>query len=190
MPNVWFTSDLHFGHPKVAELRGFNSVEAHDAALISRFNKFVKPDDVTWILGDLSAGSSAATRHALMQVQKMNGRKRLIAGNHDPIHPMHRDAHKWVHEYWGIFEYVSPFARVSINGTRCMLSHFPYTADRGLERYGQYRLRDEGMPLIHGHLHDACITHPERPNHVHVGVDANLLYPLSMDDVANILPQK
>jgi calcineurin-like phosphoesterase family protein len=33
MSNIWFTSDLHLGHQKVSEIRGFDSVEAHDVAI-------------------------------------------------------------------------------------------------------------------------------------------------------------
>lgn len=185
MTDVWFTSDLHFGHRYVAELRGFPTPEDHDHHLIQAFNARVKPSDIVWILGDLSSGGSAATRHALDKLAYMNGHKRLIAGNHDPIHPMNRDAHKWANEFAREFEYVSPFARVSINGTRVMLSHFPYTADRKEQRYGQYRLRDEGMPLIHGHLHVS--SQVTSPREIHVGVDAWGLAPVRADEIEALL---
>ena len=28
--SVWFTSDLHIGHPKIAELRGFSTVKEEE----------------------------------------------------------------------------------------------------------------------------------------------------------------
>lgn len=34
-PRTFYTSDLHLGHEKVAALRGFDSVAAHDAAILS-----------------------------------------------------------------------------------------------------------------------------------------------------------
>lgn len=38
------------------------------------------------------------------------------------------------------------------------MSHYPYARsgdgpERESNRYGEYRLRDTGMPLIHGHTH-------------------------------------
>jgi calcineurin-like phosphoesterase family protein len=167
---IFFASDHHFGHQKVAGIREFPTVPHHDLALIDRHNEVVRPDDVVYFLGDLSAGGTMATREALNKVRYMNGRKRLIAGNHDPVHPMNRDAHKWFPEYLEVFESVAPFGRASINGTKVLLSHFPYEVDRDEPRYLQYRLRDEGAILLHGHLHS--IEKVTSPREIHVGLDA------------------
>ncbi len=36
-----------------------------------------------------------------------------------------------------------------------LLSHFPYAGDSHDEdRYAKFRLRDEGIPLLHGHAHE------------------------------------
>lgn len=175
---VYFTSDLHLGHRKVAELRGFDSIEAHDEAIRESWRDVVARDDVVWILGDLTASKPD---HALDVLAFLPGRKRLILGNHDPAHPMYRDAHKWLRRYFAydVFEHVAASARVKVDGVQALLSHFPYGRDRGETRYAQWRLRDEGLPLIHGHTHG-----PERltvtPAHwsrgprveVHVGLDA------------------
>ena len=47
MPNIWFTSDLHFNHDKefVWKVRGFENVEQMNEAIISRFNSRVQPED-------------------------------------------------------------------------------------------------------------------------------------------------
>lgn len=178
---VWFRSDDHFGHEKVAGLRGFDSTDEHDETLIERHNAKVKVNDVVYFLGDLSAGSAGATRNALDNIRLMNGRKRLIAGNHDPIHPMNRDAHKWFPEFMEVFESVAPFGRVSVEGTRALLSHFPYEVDRAIPRYMAYRLRDEGHWLLHGHLHSG----EQRTSHreIHVGLDAWDLAPVGSDQI-------
>lgn len=115
--SVFVTSDLHVGHAKVAEMRahagGWHNlaqspdvVEWHDTLLECNWDKMVKPDDTVWVLGDISAGGSAAQKHALEWIGQRNGIKHLIAGNHDGCHPMHRDSHKWQPAYLEVFESV------------------------------------------------------------------------------------
>lgn len=163
---TWFTSDLHLGHPRVAELRGFDSVAEHDAAIVEGWSG-VKSDDVVWVLGDIAVHKPAV---ALQVMARLPGRKRLVSGNHDPIHPMHHDAHKWSRRFLDVFEGYGPFARTRIRGVGMMLSHFPYTRDRGEEaRYTQYRLPDLGEPLLHGHAHDRTRLIGRE---LHVGLDA------------------
>lgn len=185
---MWFTSDHHFGHRKVSEIRGFATPAHHNLEIVKRHNDLVKPDDVVYMLGDLSAGSSSATYDALGWVNRMNGRKRLIAGNHDPIHPMHRASHGWYPAYMAAsqaFESVAPFGRASVLGIKVLLSHFPYHVDRDEPRYTQWRLRDEGEWLLHGHLHtDRKIT---SGTEIHVGLDSWDLSPVSADKIYDFI---
>lgn len=184
---VWFSSDHHFGHEKVAGLRGFDDTKHHDAFIIDRHNNVVKDTDIVYFLGDLSSGSNAATLDALDCVSMMKGRKRLIAGNHCPIHPMNRDSHKWFDFYLDVFDSVAPFGRASVHGTKVLLSHFPYETDRGEPRYMQYRLRDHGELLLHGHLHSHAKWTSERE--IHVGLDAWDMYPVSDIEIAAMIQQ-
>lgn len=152
--SVYFTSDLHLGHEKVAALRGYASAEAHDEALAARWRSTVREDDIVYVLGDVTANASARVLiPALVRLDWLPGRKRLILGNHDGAHPMHRDAAKCFRTYASTFEHVSTAARVRIAGRQVLLSHFPYERDRGETRHAQWRLRDEGLPLLHGHTH-------------------------------------
>jgi calcineurin-like phosphoesterase family protein len=197
---TFFTSDLHFGHRKVAALRGFGeepaSVLAHDEEISARWRGIVSEGDVVYVLGDLSAGGRAGTEHALGLLMGLPGRKRLILGNHDPAHPMNREAWKWSERFGVVFEQVAPFARTKVLGREVVLSHFPYERDRGETRYAQWRLRDEGLPLLHGHTHgEERLTVTPRPApagspgrvEVHVGVDAWGLSPVTDEVVAMLL---
>lgn len=150
---VWFTSDLHLGHRKVAELRGFDSVISHDLAIAEAWMAVVQPDDQVWVLGDLTSGSNGQLAPALTLLDALPGEKHLIAGNHDQVHPMNRDSHKWQRRFLGTFDSVQPFARRKVAGRSVLLSHFPYERDRDEPRYTQYRLRNEGLWLLHGHTH-------------------------------------
>ncbi|OBJ40283.1 hypothetical protein A5630_25365 [Mycolicibacterium mucogenicum] len=194
MSNVWFTSDLHIGHDLVAQERGF-SAEDHSEFLAEQWDSRIDEDDVVWVLGDLSCGKKSDQINALHWIGDRPGRKRLILGNHDGPHPMHRDAYKWTNEYWMVFEHISTAARIRIprpdGHLTALLSHFPYTGDHSAgDRHVQWRLRDEGQPIIHGHTHSLekrTYSDPGLSTQIHVGVDAWSGWPVSLDEVAELV---
>jgi len=179
---TWFTSDPHYGHRLVTRMRGFgDDVAAHDDAIAGAWRERVQDVDIVWVLGDIAV--SNPTR-ALDVIGALPGRKRLIVGNHDRVHPMNRDAHKWSARFAEVFEFVAPFARVRVFGIEALLSHFPYARDRGEVRCTQWRLRDEGAPLIHGHLH---VEERLVGREIHVGVDAWSFAPVKDVEVGELL---
>jgi len=67
---------------------------------------------VVWVLGDLAVTSSPrGIDEVLAKIAELPGSKQLIAGNHDPVHPMHRGAHRWQRRYLEVFESVQAFGR-------------------------------------------------------------------------------
>ena len=60
MANIWFTSDLHFGHDRefVWKARGFENIEDMNKAIVERFNSKVQPEDTVYILGDSMLGDN------------------------------------------------------------------------------------------------------------------------------------
>lgn len=183
---IFFTSDLHISHTYVAvEKREFATVEEHDATIADNWASVVKKDDLIYVLGDLSLSKY---REAIALIASLPGRKRLIWGNHDKGSPMYRDCYKFASLYRATFESTEAYGRIRVDGVSVLLSHFPYDGDgeRPEDRYTQYRLRDEGTPLIHGHTH----THQQltRSAHetlqIHVGVDAHKLTPVSIEWVS------
>lgn len=185
---TWFTADPHIGHLKVAEVRGFADVDAHDAELARRWDGAVADVDVVWVLGDLSAGGKKAQLRALGWLAERPGTKRLIVGNHDGVHPMHTDAGKLLPEYLRVFESVGLAARRRIGGVEVLLSHFPYPdstdpADTH-NRYEQWRLPNLGAWLLHGHTHGRGRV---RGRSIHVGLDAWELTPVPLGAVAALL---
>lgn len=202
---VLFTSDLHLGHAKVAAKRGFMSSAEHDLEVSRRWASVVRPDDDVYVLGDATGNASRVSLDWAFQVlAALPGRKHLVWGNHDGGHPMHRDAHKFVRRYLEVFESVNSAARRRIYGREVLLSHFPYERDRDEVRHTQWRLRDEGLPLLHGHTHgDERLTvtdswtgtrGPRRARianrvEVHVGLDAWDLTPVPLDVVHGLLEE-
>lgn len=206
---VWFTSDLHLNHRAVAwqRLIGWwpnpderrvitpELCRKHDDHLARRWDERVQPDDQIWVLGDLVANAKDLP-YALGWMQERPGRKHMVFGNHDAGHPMHAEAHTWEDRYRDAFESVGPIRtrKVTIpnwSTHRVVMSHFPYEGDRAFadDRYQPYRLRDGGMPLIHGHVHTRArgtLTEAGTPQ-IHVGVDAWDLTPVRLEQVVDLL---
>lgn len=183
MSRVFFTSDTHFCHAMVARLRGFATSEEHDEEVVARWNATVAPGDTVWHLGDVGLGKELSV---LAVASHLSGVKHLVTGNHDPVWPGHRDARKHQRLWMGYFESVQAFAKTRVNGTTVLLSHLPYDGDHTLEeRHVQFRLRDEGAWLIHGHTHQPGKI--DGPRSVHVGLDAWGLRPACDGEIAALI---
>jgi calcineurin-like phosphoesterase family protein len=180
--NVFYTSDTHFNHDFVAQTRDFDTAEEHDEDLIERFNSVITKRDQLWILGDVFMGS---VTEGLKQVSRLNGIKHLVLGNHDAAHPLHKKSHTKQRRFLEVFESVHVHEQHVINGHKVLLSHFPFEGDHAdrEDRYTQWRLPDEGLPLLHGHVHDRWEKNGRQFN---VGVDHNPT-PVSVDAVGEWL---
>jgi len=134
MPAVWLASDHHFGHEKTctvfkrtdgSPLRPFASAEEMDEEMVRRHNERVKPNDKCYFLGDV-----AIARKSLRILERLNGDKVLIKGNHDIFR---------LEDYTRYFREVRAYH--VMNGM--ILSHVP-VHESSLARFGCN---------IHGHLH-------------------------------------
>lgn len=116
--NQFFTADTHFGHQLMLRFRAFSTVEEMDEFLIDVWNAVVKPDDIVWHLGDFSAHDEARTKQIFGRLQ---GRKRLILGNHD----LHADS-KPRKSIRGLAWDQPPthYAETKIDGERIILNHY------------------------------------------------------------------
>jgi len=154
----WYVSDLHYFHKNIIHLqdRPFKSVEEMNEALIENWNKYVAKGDVVYVIGDFSFGKYDETK-AL--VEKLNGVKVLIRGNHDSRFTTGTFIKLG-------FSDVYDHLLLKISGVgKVVLSHYPYHPPwykqlwERIRRpnytrwYTQFRLNDYGMPLIHGHNH-------------------------------------
>ena len=134
MPSVFLVSDTHFGHAGVCrfmcndgvtKLRPWDSPEDMDEAMVKAWNETVGPKDKVYHLGDV-----VINRKALPIMERLNGDKVLIRGNHD----IFRDD-----EYRKYFRELRAYH--VMNGM--ILSHIPIHTE-SLGRFGVN---------IHGHLH-------------------------------------
>lgn len=191
MSSVWFSSDFHLLHHFLAVIREIKDDDEHSELIIENWNKLVKSDDQAWIQGDLSLKKPAEYAHLF---RRLNGKKHIIWGNHDYGSGMHRDSYKFYQDYldMGVLS-MHDFARRKIDGQNVLLSHYPYSGDHTEgERFTQYRLADEGLPLLHGHVHskDQVTRSFKGTLQIHVGLDAWDMKPVSMNQVIQILKEQ
>ena len=175
MPAVWLVSDTHFGHEKTctvfkredgSPLRPFSCAEEMDEYMVKAWNERVKPTDKVYHLGDV-----VINRKALKALERLNGDKVLIRGNHD----IFRDD-----DYRQYFREIRAYH--VMNGM--ILSHIPLHS-HSLGRFGVN---------IHGHLHANRVKKARgveaRTGEVLYGNDNDLRYHcvcVEMTDFAPIL---
>jgi calcineurin-like phosphoesterase family protein len=157
MPSVFLYSDPHFGHANICKftnydgtpLRPWDDVNEMDEEMVRRYNEAVGPKDKTYFLGDI-----VINRKHLSILDRLNGDKVLIKGNHDIFR---------LSDYTGYFRDIRAYH--VMNG--CIMSHIPISKD-SIARFGCN---------IHGHTHGNRVRKPR-------GVDAKtgeILYSDAID---------
>jgi calcineurin-like phosphoesterase family protein len=149
-----------------------------NAALVEAFNARISGTDEVWVLGDVALGK---LDDALANIGLLNGRKVLVAGNHDRCWPGHSHrAAGWEEKYLAAgFAQVlpgsalaAPPASAVLGAYQVLLSHFPYAGggdSHGEDRFAQHRVPDGGGWMLCGHVHQAW---QQRGRMINVGVDA------------------
>lgn len=128
-----YISDLHFGHKNIIAFdnRPFKTIEEMDEELIRRWNAVVTKEDHVYILGDFCWQKEPRWIELL---ERLNGQKTLIQGNHD-ITPQKSKKY---------FADIKEYKVVDDNGRKVVLSHYPIPCYRN-HYYGWYHL--------YGHVH-------------------------------------
>lgn len=152
---LWFISDLHFYHKNIIKLtnRPYSSIEEMHESFIKQWNEKVDSLDVVYLLGDVSFGSLNQTVNIL---ERLNGEKHLIVGNHDTHFLKHP-------EFKECFYSVEKYKETKIEDMTICLSHYPM-----LNWYSQRK----GGWMLHGHTH-GTLKHDVTPTNriMDVGVD-------------------
>jgi calcineurin-like phosphoesterase family protein len=81
-PKVFYTSDTHFWHKNILKYcpRPWSTIEEMNEGMIERWNRAVRPQDIVYHIGDVGFGSTEKLKAI---VQRLNGQKIVIKGNHD-----------------------------------------------------------------------------------------------------------
>ena len=177
MSNVFFVADPHFGHAKLlkfeSETRPFETVAAHDDALIEHWNARVGKRDVVWLLGDVAWNPEAA-RAAIPRLQ---GRVRLLLGDHDQ---------RWLSGARELLDHFEMIGGCEAWKDGIVLSHHPLAFD------GFKYTR-----CIHGHTHSHMIkdraidwadnreseVEREHPDYACVSLEQTGLKPIAWDEL-------
>jgi calcineurin-like phosphoesterase family protein len=153
-------SDPHFGHKNVLkyDLRPWETIEEHDAALVERYNAVVRPEHHVLWLGDCFF---VKREPALAIMSSLRGRKTLVMGNHDR---------------WTVTQYRAVgFEAVHKNGLaweRFWCSHRP-------EPPYPHRMRWN----LHGHTHAPLAYRATHPDHVCCSVTAWNYAPAPVEEI-------
>ncbi len=142
----YFIADQHFCHDNLNEnmdCRGFESGEAMNEYMIRQWNSRVRRNDEVVILGDFCISTKGDEINAILE--RLNGRKGLIVGNHDKYLKSRSFDEK-------LFKWVEPYKEINDNKRKVILSHYPIMCYNG-----QYRRNEEGLPktyMLYGHVHN------------------------------------
>ncbi len=169
MSETWFVSDTHFNHVNIIKPeysdRPFIDMDDMREGLIANWNEVVDPSDTVYHLGDFAMGK--IDEQVVAIGQRLNGRKILVAGNHD--FALRKRGYAKL-----IFAEVVDMLRLVLPPGEFVLAHYPF--DQWREKYH-----------LHGHSHGGS---SKRPNRLDVGVDATRLYrPISLDEVMERMPR-
>jgi len=174
---IWFSSDPHYGHTNIVRgvsdwsnkdgCRDFKTVSEMNSHIVSQYNKYIKEDDVLFMLGDWSFGGIENIWNFRKQLLCKN--IHLILGNHDyphiggnsmrelpnvkrayPYSATFVDAEPEGGEYPDyltakeLFSSVQDYLKITIDKKEVILSHYPMAAwDRSYK----------GSWMLHGHSH-------------------------------------
>ena len=150
----------------------------HRELLAHNWDRVVGRDDTVYVLGDIAMNPK---KGAFDWFRERPGKKILIAGNHDEVAGFRsKGLNARMRPEWAdTFETITDFAFLKIGGHRVALSHYPYDGEgdrefEGGDRLLEVRLRDEGVPLLHGHTHGRHQAHTSLKGTpmFHVGPDA------------------
>lgn len=83
--DIWVTSDTHFGHHNIIDYcdRPFKNAQHMNEMILNLWNETVKPGDKVYHLGDVYFSGNFGNDYWKEFFPKLNGKKRLILGNHD-----------------------------------------------------------------------------------------------------------
>ena len=134
----YYISDCHFFHQNVLRLanRPYNTVEEMNEDIILRWNSRVTDNDDVYILGDMFFRFDN-----IQQVKdilnRLNGRKHLIKGNHDKFLKQIR--------WQDYFESFDLYKEIADENRFVILFHYPIEEWNGFYRNSY---------MVYGHVHD------------------------------------
>lgn len=175
---IWFTSDTHFWHKNVMDYcnRPVSSKtrEEMNEIIIRNWNVCVKQHDDVYHLGDFAF---CGRTKAVDILNRLNGRKFLVRGNHD------KELVKKP-EIQGFFEWIKPLTNITVQiglyRHKIVLCHFPILSWEGMSN---------GSWHLHGHCHGSLPVSKQK--RLDVGIDNHPEFrPFSLEEVEEYMASK
>ena len=167
---MFFTSDTHFFHKNIVHIgdgRPWDNSDEMTEALVENWNQTVGKKDLVYHLGDFSFGNKNQT---LAVLQRLNGLKHIIRGNHDgTLDTVVRQNPEIVDSY-------QTYKEIKVYDQRLVLFHFPILSWHNVHK---------GVWHLHGHCHGQ-LRFSGGPL-LDVGVDVHDYRPISYDEVHHLL---
>ncbi len=134
MSKKFYIADWHYNHANCIAFdnRPFKTVEEMNEALIANWNNAVSPEDTVYVLGDMFW---CKTTEAIEVLDKLNGQKFLIKGNHDRCNDS---------QFRSKFVKISDYMEIKDEDKNVVLCHYPIPCFKN-HFYGWFHL--------YGHVH-------------------------------------
>lgn len=156
----WIVADWHLGEDRLEIMgRPFRSAEEMIDELVRLHNSVVTADDTVYVLGDLCYQKKP---EYLEHVERFNGRKMLIRGNHDRVF-----SDEQLKKYFWDVVVDGGGMELACEGIPCYITHYP---TRG---------KKDRFNLV-GHIHAAW---KYQLNMMNVGVDVHHFLPVNLSTI-------
>lgn len=173
MTKIFIVSDTHWGHRNMYNFIESDgrpvritsegkelSMEEGDQLMVDNWNKTVKPEDIVYHLGDVYFGSGYS------HLYNLNGRKRLLLGNHDDGKDKHLQS---VFQKIGLWRMFPEF--------NCVLSHIP------LHESNMFKVKYN----LHGHIHRKANV---SPRHLNCSVEVQNYTPKPLEELLETIEHR
>lgn len=174
---------MHFAHGNICRgtstwsdksgCRDFNTVEEHDNTILKNINLAIGLDDIFYVLGDFSVGSSSGSLKMDKIAAYEHYRRKIACNNIIYIrgnHSLSRDKLLKL----GIFNEVYDYYELKYKQKLICMFHYPISSWNGMAN---------GSLHTFAHLHSNLV----RGRSMDIGLESNNFKPHKLDDVINFL---
>lgn len=180
MSKIWFSSDFHINHSNIAGAkvskwtggyRNFDTTHDMNKEIFNNVNKYVKPEDTLYFLGDFCFGGHKLTPEWRLHIACQN--IHVCRGNHD----------SHIDKYANSFTSIQDVLTVTHGKHTFFMSHYAHRIWLGSHK---------GIIHLYGHSHDSI---PDYGRSMDVGVDVakrlkGEYRPFSIEEIIDIIDKK
>lgn len=190
--NIWFSSDFHINHGNISGKKSsnwsggyriFDSVDEMNKTIFNTINKYVKPEDILYFLGDFCFGGHSLTPQWRTHIACQT--IHVCRGNHD-IKIVGNTINYIIDLYKDSFTSIQDRLEVKHGQHRFFLDHYPHLS---------WHHASKGVIMLHGHEHGNLDHLNTNVRRLDVGIDSAYKFfkeyrPFSIEEVISIVENK